>query len=89
MRIYAFGAALGVLDSATALTEQSRIPKRNLTLINRASTYAHNDPNSAAPSNAFVNHLIPFLNKIRDWAGLRPRPPALPPSAPRACRCRR
>ncbi len=67
MRIYAFGAALGgqrVLDAATTLAQQSHIPKRNLTLINRASTYAHNDPNSAAPSNAFVNHLIPFLKKI-------------------------
>ncbi len=53
-----------MLDAASILAEQSDIPRRNLTLINRASTYAHNDPNTAAPENAFVNHLIPFLAKI-------------------------
>jgi hypothetical protein len=67
LRIYAFGAALGgqrVLDAASTLAEQSGIPKRNLTLVDRATTYAHNDPNTAAPKNAFVNHLIPFLRGI-------------------------
>ncbi len=67
LRIYAFGAALGgqrVLDAASTLAEQSGIPKCNLTLINRQATYAHNDPNTAAPKNAFVNHLIPFLRGI-------------------------
>ena len=67
LRIYAFGAALGgqrVLDAASTLAEQSGIPKRNLTLVNRSATYAHNDPNTAAPKNAFVNHLIPFLKGI-------------------------
>ncbi len=67
LRIYAFGAALGgqrVLDAASNLAEQSGIPKRNLTLIDRHETYAHNDPNTAAPKNAFVNHLIPFLKGI-------------------------
>ena len=67
LRIYAFGAALGgqrVLDAASVLAEQSGIPKRNLTLVNRQATYAHNDPNTAAPKNAFVNHLIPFLKGI-------------------------
>jgi len=58
LRIYAFGAALGgqrVLDAASALARQSDIPRRNLTLIDRHTTYAHNDPNSAAPArNAFL-----------------------------------
>ena len=66
-RIYAFGAALGgegVLASATALAGQSGIPEDHLTLVNRESTYTHNDPSSAHPKNAFVNRLIPFLNGI-------------------------
>jgi hypothetical protein len=67
LRIYAFGAALGgerVLEAATALAEQSQIPKRNLTLVDRHTTYAHNDPNSAAPRNAFVRTLLPVLRRI-------------------------
>ena len=67
MKILAFGAALGdgrVLTAAKVLARQSRIPSANLTLINRASTYAHNDPNSAYPKNDFVKALIPFLNGI-------------------------
>jgi hypothetical protein len=66
-RIYAFGAALGgegVLASAMALADQSGIPDRRLTLVNREATYTHNDPNSAHPKNAFVNRLIPFLKEI-------------------------
>jgi len=65
--IYAFGAALGgqrVLDSARALAAQSRIPDSQLTLVNRESTYTHNDPSSASPKNEFVDHLIPFLAGI-------------------------
>jgi hypothetical protein len=67
LRIYAFGASLGgerVLDAARLLARQSRIPKRRLTLINRERTYSHNDPNSAAPRNAFVAKLLPFLERI-------------------------
>jgi len=65
--IYAFGASLGgqrVLDAATALATQSGVPARKLTLLNRETTYAHNDPNSAFPKNDFVKKLVPFLNKI-------------------------
>jgi pimeloyl-ACP methyl ester carboxylesterase len=65
--IYAFGASLGgqrVLDAARVLADQSGIPKRRLLLIDRSSTYSHNDPNSASPKNAFVKNLIPFLRKI-------------------------
>ena len=67
LRIYAFGAALGgtrVLDAAKALATQSGIPRRNLTLVDRHRTYAHNDPNSASPKNDFVKNLIPFLGKL-------------------------
>jgi hypothetical protein len=67
LRIYAFGAALGgnrVLDAARALARQSGIPSRNLTLVDRHATYAHNDPNSAAPRNTFLKRLIPFLRRI-------------------------
>jgi hypothetical protein len=64
LKIYAFGAALGgqrVLDAASALAAQSHIPASNVTLVNRASTYSHNDPNAASPVNDFVANLIPFL----------------------------
>jgi hypothetical protein len=67
MRIYAFGAGLGgegVLTAARVLADQSGIPDRNLTLINRQDTYAHNDPSAASPDNDFVDGLVPFLTKI-------------------------
>jgi pimeloyl-ACP methyl ester carboxylesterase len=67
LRIYAFGAALGgqrVLDAAQELATQSGIPGSNLTLINRAGTYSHNDPSAASPENEFIDNLIPFLGKL-------------------------
>jgi pimeloyl-ACP methyl ester carboxylesterase len=67
LRIYAFGAALGgtrVLDAARVLARQSGIPRRNLTLVDRHETYAHNDPNSASPNNEFLDRLVPFLARI-------------------------
>jgi hypothetical protein len=67
LRIYAFGAALGgqrVLDAASLLAAQSQIPNRNVTLVDRAAKYSHNDPNSAFPKNAFVNKLRHFLRGI-------------------------
>jgi hypothetical protein len=67
LRIYAFGAALGgqrVLDAAKVLAQQSGIPKSRLVLVDRHTTYSHNDPNSASPKNAFVKKLIPFLKKV-------------------------
>jgi hypothetical protein len=67
LRIYAFGAHLGgqgVLTAAQLLAKQSGIPSGNLTLINRQSTYAHNDPAGAYPHNAFFQGLLPFLGKI-------------------------
>jgi pimeloyl-ACP methyl ester carboxylesterase len=71
LRIYAFGAALGgqnVLDAAHTLAQQSGIPDDDLTLINRASTYSHNDPSAASPQNDFLDNLIPFLQEI-DFKG--------------------
>jgi hypothetical protein len=65
--IYAFGAALGgqrVLDAATALATQSGLPESELTLINRETTYTHNDPSSASPENEFLDELLPFLKRI-------------------------
>jgi hypothetical protein len=67
LRIYAFGAALGgpnVPLAAQALARTAGIPKKNLKLVNRQSTYAHNDPNAAYPKNAFVKRLIPFLKTL-------------------------
>ncbi len=67
MPIYAFAASLGgerVLEAARILARQSGIPKRRLTLIDRSRAYSHNDPNSAAPRNAFVANLVPFLEGI-------------------------
>jgi pimeloyl-ACP methyl ester carboxylesterase len=66
--IYAFATALGddrVVEAAKALARQSNLPRRDTTITDRAKTYAHNDPNAASPSrNAFLKHLIPFLDGI-------------------------
>jgi pimeloyl-ACP methyl ester carboxylesterase len=68
LRIYAFGAALGgpaVPADAELLARQSHIPHRNLVLVNRQSTYAHNDPAGAsAKHNLFLKKLLPFLRGI-------------------------
>lgn len=68
LKIYAFAAQLGgqrVLDAATTLAQQSKIPSENVTLIDRHDTYSHNDPNSAYPANAFLDGLVPFLQSIK------------------------
>jgi len=65
--IYAFAAHLGgpaVLTATRQLAAQSGIPSRNLTLVDRHTTYAHNDPAGAYPTNAFFAHLVPFLTKV-------------------------
>jgi hypothetical protein len=67
LHIYAVATSLGgprVLAAAEALAQQSGIPKSNLTLLDRSSTYAHNDPNGAYPKNDFVDGLVPFLDHI-------------------------
>jgi pimeloyl-ACP methyl ester carboxylesterase len=65
--IYAFGARLGgasVPADAQVLAQQSGIPMKNLTLANYQSTYSHNDPAGAYPTNAFFSRLVPFLGKV-------------------------
>ena len=69
LKIYAFAAALGgprrARRSTKLLAHQSGIPRRNLTLINRASTYAHNDPALGAPKkDTFVKQLVPYLESV-------------------------
>lgn len=66
LRIYAFGAAGGaaITGAAKALASQSRIPRRNLILVNRHGTYVHNDPAGRYPHNVFFTHLVTFLEKI-------------------------
>jgi hypothetical protein len=53
-----------VLDAARLLASQSHIPLRNLTLISRQRTYAHNDPAGAYPCNVFFSELVSFLEKV-------------------------
>jgi pimeloyl-ACP methyl ester carboxylesterase len=62
------------LEAAEFLAEQSGIPKENLTLINRAEAYAHNDPAGAEPegdiwANIFFRELVPYLEGIRTHGG--------------------
>ena len=67
LRIYGFGAALGgrtILDQARQLARQSHIPASRLTLVDRHSSYAHNDPAGAYPHNVFFSHLARFLTTI-------------------------
>ncbi len=56
-----FGGGFTTLNFAQDLAEQSHIPLGQVTLINEEETYAHNDPNGAYPTNAFVEALVPFL----------------------------
>jgi pimeloyl-ACP methyl ester carboxylesterase len=69
LKMLAFGAALGstrVLDATRSLAKQSHIPAKNLVLVDRHTTYAHNDPNSATPAhNDFFKKLVPFLTKLQ------------------------
>ncbi|MDQ1467853.1 MAG: hypothetical protein QOH10_2268 [Actinomycetota bacterium] len=66
--IYAFATSLGsqrVLNAARALATQSRLPARDLTLVDRSSTYAHCDPIAAAPGhNDFLATVEVFLRAI-------------------------
>jgi pimeloyl-ACP methyl ester carboxylesterase len=67
LRIYAFGAALGgraILHDARVLAKQSHIPRRQVKLIDRHRTYAHNDPAGASPRNAFLKGLLPYLRRV-------------------------
>jgi hypothetical protein len=65
--IYAFEARLGsnrVVRGARALARQSGIPRRDVTLVDRSSTYSHVDPIAALASrNDFVKTVVPFLRR--------------------------
>jgi pimeloyl-ACP methyl ester carboxylesterase len=59
----AFGA--NSLSAAETLAAQSGIPSSNLTLIDVASSYAHNDPAGASPEqNVFFTGLTSFLEGV-------------------------
>ena len=70
LRVLAFAASLGgirVTTSTRALAKASRIPSSQVTVLDRAATYAHNDPNTAAPErNELLRRLVPFLRQVRD-----------------------
>jgi pimeloyl-ACP methyl ester carboxylesterase len=59
-----FGGGFTTLTFAEDLAKQSSIPSANVTLVDVSSSYAHNDPNSAYPTNEFVSHLVPFLEGL-------------------------
>ncbi len=65
--MYAFGARLGgqaVLNSTMALAQQSGISMKNLTLVNRQSTYAHNEPcRSVSEQRIPFEGLTPLLEE--------------------------
>jgi pimeloyl-ACP methyl ester carboxylesterase len=66
LRMYAFGAYGGnaILQATIKLAKQSHIARRNLVLVNRHGTYAHNDPAGAYPHNVFFQQLVAFLGRI-------------------------
>jgi pimeloyl-ACP methyl ester carboxylesterase len=68
IKIYAFGASLGgtrILSAAKTLAKQSHVPSKDLTLVDRHTTYAHNDPNTAAPGkDDFLKRLVPWLKGV-------------------------
>ena len=62
-QVWAVERRENLLEDHSALN-RAKTGQRNLTLVDRHATYAHNDPNSAAPRNAFVRNLLPFLRQI-------------------------
>jgi hypothetical protein len=65
--MYAFAAHLGgpgIITATKILAQQSGIPMSHLTLVDEHTTYAHNDPAGAYPTNVFFSHLVPFLKKV-------------------------
>jgi hypothetical protein len=71
MRMLAIATGLGkegVLKATEALAEQSHFPKSNLTLINEAANYAHNDPAGGYPNNVFEQHVLQPPDPLARWA---------------------
>jgi pimeloyl-ACP methyl ester carboxylesterase len=65
----AVGPGFSTLTAAETLAAQSGIPAENLTLIDKETEYAHNDPAAAEPEgniegNAFYSGLVPFLEGL-------------------------
>jgi pimeloyl-ACP methyl ester carboxylesterase len=63
------GPGFSTLTAAETLAAQSEIPSSNLTLIDRGSVYAHNDPAAADPGgnieeNAFYSGLVGLLGGV-------------------------
>jgi len=67
LRIYVFAASLFSTNGITAaqdLAAQSGIPSGNLTIVDEHTTYAHNDPIGAYPTNQCESTLHTFLSGI-------------------------
>jgi hypothetical protein len=50
-----------LLEDQSVLDQAKQGTDSRLTLVNRESTYAHNDPSAASPTNEFLDNLVPFL----------------------------
>ena len=66
--MYAFGAYGGpvILQATIALAKQSKIPMRNLTLVNRprAPTPTTTPRRGVPEATRFFSNLVPFLRKV-------------------------
>jgi pimeloyl-ACP methyl ester carboxylesterase len=66
--IYAFETSLGkgrVLKAAKALARRGHVKAKDVTLVDRSSTYSHCDPIfAAAATNDFLKTVVPFLKKL-------------------------
>ena len=77
MKIYAFAAALGgtrVISAAQSLAAEAGIPRKNLKLVDRSATYAHNDPSAAEPEGERVPEEtgpVPEVDQRREGVKVR------------------
>jgi hypothetical protein len=67
--IYAIETSLGkgrVLKAAKALAKRSHVPSKDVTLVDRSTTYSHCDPIfDEASRNDFIKTVVPFLKRVR------------------------
>jgi hypothetical protein len=67
--IYAIETSLGkgrVLKAAKALAKRSHVPSKDVTLVDRSTTYSHCDPIfDEASKNDFIKTVVPFLKRVR------------------------
>ena len=59
-----FASTLGAVELTLALHYVFDTPEDRIVWDTGHQTYAHNDPAGAYPENAFLNHLVPYLNGI-------------------------